>query len=181
MSDPKKGKKMKNETVDKSESFLPNEKAEELIRKHTYGSMALGLVPVPFFDFVGVAAVQLNLVRKLANTYDIGFSQEVFKNTVGALVGGAIPGLAGMPISSLMKTIPIIGQGLGALSMPVVAGASTYAIGKVFYRHFASGGSFLTFDVDSARDYYEEQFKKGETIVSDMMKKKKDGENPAEK
>jgi hypothetical protein len=59
--------------------------------------------------------------------------------------------------------------------MPVVAGASTYAIGKVFYRHFASGGTFLSFDVDRARDYYQEQFKKGESIVSEMMKKKKEG------
>jgi uncharacterized protein (DUF697 family) len=177
MSEQTEEKKVNDQDA---EILLSKEKAEELIRKHTYGTMALGLVPIPFVDFVGVAAIQLNMVRKIANTYEIPFSQEAFKNTIGALIGGAIPGLAGMPISSLMKTIPVVGQGLGALSMPVVAGASTYAIGKVFYRHFASGGSFLTFDVDKARDYYQEQFKKGETIVSEMMKKNKEGNSSTE-
>jgi len=161
------------EATPKMSDKLPEDKAEELIRKHTYTSMALGLIPVPFVDFVGVAGIQLNMVRKIANTYDISFTQEAFKNTLGALIGGAIPGIAGMPLASLMKAVPIIGQGLGVLSMPVVAGASTYAIGKVFYRHFASGGSFLTFDPDKARDYYQEQFKHGEKIVTDMMNKKK--------
>jgi uncharacterized protein (DUF697 family) len=175
MSEQTEEKIINKEESQEESSTLPEKKAEELIRKHTYSSMALGLVPVPFVDFIGVAGIQLNLVRKIARTYDIEFRQEAFKNTVGALIGGAIPGLAGMPIASLMKSIPIIGQGLGALSMPVVAGASTYAIGKVFYRHFASGGTFLSFDVDRARDYYQEQFKKGESIVSEMMKKKKEG------
>lgn len=179
MSEQTKEKNINNEEYQEKTTPLPEEKAEELILKHTYSSMALGLVPVPFIDFIGVAGIQLNMVRKIANTYDTEFSQEAFKNTVGALIGGAIPGLAGMPIASLMKSIPIIGQGLGALSMPVVAGASTYAIGKVFYRHFSSGGTFLTFDVDRARDYYQEQFKKGENIVSEMMKKRKEGKESA--
>jgi len=38
--------------------------------------------------------------------------------------------------------------------MPIVAGAATYAIGKVFVRHFASGGTFLTFNPEKVKDYY---------------------------
>jgi uncharacterized protein (DUF697 family) len=160
----------KEEVVDE---ILPAEKAEALIRKHTYTSLGLGLIPIPFIDFIGVAGIQLNMVRKLANAYDVKFTQEAFKNSVGAIIGGAIPGLAGMPISSLMKAVPVVGQGLGVLSMPVVAGASTYAIGKVFYRHFATGGTFLTLDPDRVRDYYKEQYEKGEKVATEMMDKKK--------
>ena len=36
-----------------------------------------------------------------------------------------------------------IGQSTGAITMPVIAGASTYAIYKVFVQHFESGGTFL--------------------------------------
>ena len=52
--------------------------------------------------------------------------------------------------------------------MPLIAGASTYAVGKVFYRHFASGGTFLTFDPEKARAYYEEMFQKGKDVVKGM-------------
>ena len=164
----------KKEEIDQEkEEILPEDKAESLIRKHTYAALGLGLIPIPFIDFVGVTGIQLNMVRKLANVYDVSFTQEAFKNSVGSIIGGAIPGLAGMPLTSLMKTVPILGQALGLLTMPVVAGASTYAIGKVFYHHFATGGTFLTLDPDLAREYYKEQYAKGEKVASEMMEKKK--------
>ena len=37
--------------------------------------------------------------------------------------------------------------------MPVIAGAA-YAVGKVFIQHFASGGTFLTFDPEKVRAHY---------------------------
>ncbi|KPA15490.1 conserved hypothetical protein, membrane [Candidatus Magnetomorum sp. HK-1] len=165
--------KEEKDQVKEVDEKLPKEKAETLIRKHTYTSLGLGLIPIPFIDFVGVAGIQLNLVRKLANIYEVSFTQEAFKNSFAAIIGGAIPGLAGMPLSSLMKTIPVVGQGLGALSMPVVAGASTYALGKVFYRHFSTGGTFLTLDPERVREYFKEQYAKGEKVATEMMEKKK--------
>jgi len=164
---------IENETKLPQEDNAKKEKADSLIKKHTYTSIGLGLIPIPFVDFIGVAGIQANMVRKLANLYDVKFSQEAFKNSIGAIVGGAIPGVAGLPIASLMKTIPLVGQGLGVISMPVVAGASTYAIGKVFYRHFSTGGTFLTLDPDKVREYYKEQYKVGETVASQMMDEKK--------
>jgi len=155
------------------EEILPEDKAESLIRKHAYTALGLGLIPIPFIDFVGVTGIQLNMVRKLANVYDVSFTQEAFKNSIGSIIGGAIPGLAGMPVASLMKTIPVVGQGLGVLSMPIVAGASTYAIGKVFYRHFSTGGTFLTLDPERVREYYKEQYSQGEKVATEMMDKKK--------
>jgi uncharacterized protein (DUF697 family) len=157
-----------DETSTVLETSVSKEQISKLIRHHVYGSMAVGLVPIPMVDFLGITGIQLNLVRKMAAYYDIPFSKEMTKNLIISLIGGAVPASAALPVASSVKFIPIIGQSLGAVSMPVIAGALTYAVGKVFYRHFASGGTFLTFDPEKARVYYEEMFQKGKTVVKGM-------------
>jgi len=157
-----------DKTTKAVETPVSAEQISKLIRHHVYGSMAVGLVPIPMVDFLGIAGIQLNMVRKMAEYYDIPFSKDMTKNLIISLIGGAIPASAAYPVASSIKFIPLIGQTLGAVSMPVIAGASTYAVGKVFYRHFASGGTFLTFDPEKARAYYEEMFQKGKTIVKGM-------------
>jgi uncharacterized protein (DUF697 family) len=159
------------ETTKELETADSYEQISKLIRHHIYGAMAVGLVPIPMVDFLGVTGIQLNMVRKMAAYYDIPFSKEMTKNLIISLIGGAIPASAAFPVASSVKFIPIIGQSLGAVSMPVIAGASTYAVGKVFYRHFASGGTFLTFNPEKARTYYEEMFQQGKKIVKGMNAK----------
>jgi len=156
------------ETTKVLETSVSKEQISKLIRNHVYGSMGVGLIPIPMVDFIGVTGVQLNMLRKMANYYDISFSKEVSKKLVFSLIGGALPAVAAFPVASSVKFIPIIGQSIGAVSMPIIAGASTYAVGKVFYRHFASGGTFLTFDPEKAREYYEEMFQKGKDVVKGM-------------
>jgi uncharacterized protein (DUF697 family) len=160
-----------DETTKALETPVSSEQISKLIRHHVYGSMAVGLVPIPMVDFLGVTGIQLNMVRKMAAYYDIPFSKDMTKNLIISLIGGAVPVSAALPVASSIKFFPIIGQTMGAVSMPVIAGASTYAVGKVFYRHFASGGTFLTFDPEKARTYYEEMFTKGKTIVKGMKAK----------
>ncbi|KPA18229.1 GTPase [Candidatus Magnetomorum sp. HK-1] len=157
-----------DETTKAVETNVSAEQISKLIRHHVYGSMAVGLVPIPVVDFLGITGVQLNMVRKMAGYYDIPFSKELTKNLIISLIGGAVPAAAAYPLASSVKFIPIIGQSLGAVSMPIIAGASTYAVGKVFYRHFASGGTFLTFDPEKARAYYDEMFQKGKDVVKGM-------------
>ena len=156
------------ETTKSLETPASEEQVSRLIHNHVYGAMGVGLVPIPLVDFLGITGVQLNMVRKLAGFYDIPFSKELTKNIIISLIGGAVPACSAYPVASSIKFIPIIGQSLGAVSMPLIAGASTYAVGKVFYRHFASGGTFLTFDPEKARAYYEEMFQKGQDVVKGM-------------
>lgn len=140
------------------------ESADKIIKNHMYGAIAVGLVPVPAVDMVALTGVQLNMLRKLAKTYDIPFSRDKGKNIIAALAGGGIPVASAGPLMSLAKTIPVVGQTVGSLSMSAVAGATTYAVGKVFLQHFASGGTFLDFDPDKVRDYYSEKFKEAHSM-----------------
>ena len=130
---------------------------------------------MPFIDFVAVTGVQLTLLKKLAKIYNPLFSRNIMMNIIQILTGGAFPASFNLLIrASFAKTIPGIGYFLGAAGGASISGASTYAIGKVFCRHFAEGGTFLSFDPNDVRDFYEEMLREGKKIVADIKKKKND-------
>lgn len=142
------------------------ERGEDLVRKHALTAAGIGLIPLPAVDFVALTALQLNLLRKLSSVYDIPFTEEIGKKAVGSLLAGYAPVAFAMPFASLLKAIPLIGQSTGMLAVSALAGASTYATGKVFIQHFESGGTFLNFDPASVREYYRAQFQQGREILA---------------
>ncbi len=142
----------------------------DVIKSHSYGAAGVGLIPLPAVDFVALTAIQANLLRKLSAFYNVPFTEEIGKKVIGALVGGYAPVAFAMPVASLVKMVPVIGQTAGILAMSAIAGASTYAIGKVFVQHFESGGTFLNFNPAAVREYYREQFKEGREIVGEAPK-----------
>lgn len=142
----------------------------EAIKHHSFAAAGVGLIPVPAVDFVALTAIQANLLRKLSAFYNVPFTEEIGKKVIGALVGGYAPVAFALPVASLVKMIPVIGQTAGVLAMSVMAGASTYAIGKVFVQHFESGGTFLNFDPAAVSAYYREQFQEGREIVGKAPK-----------
>jgi len=152
---------------------VPKDELDKLIRQHVYGAIGVSLVPLPIVDLVGLTGVQLNLLRVLAKKYEIPFLKDTVKNLLSVIVGSAAPVAVGVPLAaSLGKFIPFLGETMAVITMPVVAGASTYAIGKVFIRHFASGGTFLTFNPEKVKAYYAEMFKEGEKVAVDVKKEK---------
>lgn len=143
---------------------------DKIVKYHVLGSMGVGLIPIPLADMVVLTGVQLNMLRKLAKAYDIPFSKDAGKHAIATLIGGSVPVAAGGPAASLIKTIPIIGQSVGVLVMPVFAGAMTYAMGKVFVQHFESGGTFLNFKPEQVKEYYAEMLKEGKDVAKKFGK-----------
>lgn len=149
------------------------EDTDRIIRHHMYGAAGVGLIPIPLVDLAGLTGVQINMLRKLAKAHNVPFSKDKAKHFIGTLVGSATPVAVGGTVASLIKAIPIIGQTTGALTMPALGGAATYALGKVFDKHFSSGGTFLDFDTTVFKDYYAKMMKEGEKLVSKVWKRKK--------
>jgi uncharacterized protein (DUF697 family) len=148
---------------------VSKDRLDSLIRQHVWAAMAVGLIPLPLVDFAAVTGVQLNLLRKLSAEYHIRFFKHTVKNILSSLAGGAVPAFMSLPIAfSLAKAIPVVGVTAGVITMPVLNGATTYAIGKVFVQHFASGGTFLTFDPNKVKAYYEEMLKEGQKVAATM-------------
>ena len=140
--------------------------AEALIKKHTYWAMGFGIIPIPVVDVAAVTGVQLKLIASLADLYGQEFSRSWGKSVLGALVGGmGAAGLAYGTFGSLIKAIPGVGTLFGLVAMPTMAGATTYAVGKVFQMHFASGGTMLDFNATKMRHYYEQQLHPGVRVA----------------
>ncbi len=166
----------KNQEQEEQKSGCKSTGEDVTLRNHVLGAMGVGMVPIPVVDLVSLAAIQLNLLRKIAKKYDIEFTEDIAKNVLASLIGSSIPVAFSFTFASLIKGVPIIGQTAAALAMPILSGATTYAVGKVFTQHFASGGTFLTFDPDKVKDYYAEMFKEGKDIASSLKKENKKAE-----
>ena len=69
--------------------------------------------------------------------------------------------------------LPVVGSIIGGVTVSVFAGASTYALGQVFKRHFESGGTILDFDPARLKKLYKEQFEKGKKVAEQLRKDKK--------
>ncbi|HWD07843.1 MAG TPA: DUF697 domain-containing protein [Actinomycetota bacterium] len=144
----------------------PAERAAGTVTRHMKLALAVGLVPVPLLDFAALAALQLRLVRELAKLYQVDFSAQLGQAAIGALVGGGASTAAAAGVRRLLGRLaglPFILA--GAASTAVFAGASTYAIGRVFMLHFDSGGTLLTFDPERVRGYYTQALAEGREQV----------------
>lgn len=151
--------------------------SDSIIKKHVLFSMGVGLIPVPMLDLVAITGIQLNMLRKLAEMYEVPFNEHKVKSTLSSLVGGGVTVPVARTLLSFTKMIPVVGQAVGLVTMPITAGATTFALGKVFDQHFSSGGTFLTFDSDKAKDYYNRMFEKGKDVASEMTDAAKDAAN----
>jgi uncharacterized protein (DUF697 family) len=153
-----------------SENTERSKNADAIIRNHMMWSMGAGLIPVPIADFFAVSAIQLDMIRQMCKLYDIDFKETEGKAIITSLTGS---GLARLGARAAIKFIPGVGTILGGITMAVLSGGSSYALGEVFKQHFETGGTFLDFDMKRLKKYYNEKFEKGKK-VAEKLKKEQD-------
>jgi uncharacterized protein (DUF697 family) len=153
-----------------SEQTEREKHADTIIRNHIIWSMGAGLIPVPIVDFFAVSGIQLDMIRQLCKLYDQDFKESEGKAIITSLTGS---GLARMGAKAMIKFIPGVGSVIGGVTMAVLSGASSYALGEVFKKHFETGGTFLDFDVKRIKKMYNEKFEKGKQ-VAEQLKKEQD-------
>jgi uncharacterized protein (DUF697 family) len=145
-----------------------SDKADSIIKNHMIWSMGAGLIPVPIADILAVSAIQQDMIKQLALAYDVDFEQTRGKAYITTLTGTSLARLGARAV----KFIPGIGSVLGGVTMAALSGGTTYAIGEVFKKHFETGGTFLDFDPERLRNYYNEKFEKGKEIAEELRKQK---------
>ncbi len=143
-------------------------KANDIIKNHVGFAASAGLIPFPGADLAAVTAVQLNMLRQLAKLYNVNFMESLGKNIITAVAGSSVARVG----ASLVKAIPGVGTIIGEMSMAALSGASTYALGKTFARHFANGGSLENFDLKNSKKVYEEELKNGKTATAEAAQPK---------
>ncbi len=146
------------------ENESKNISAERIIRNHMAWSMGAGLIPLPVVDFFAVGAIQLDMIRQLCKLHDTDFKKKDVKAIVSSLTGAGTARIG----ANLVKFIPGVGSVIGGITMSVLSGASTYAVGELFRRHLETGGTILDFDGTSLKKMYDELFEKGKEIAEEI-------------
>ncbi len=148
--------------------------ADNLIKDYVIASVAASIVPVAFFDIAAVVAIQLRMIQKLSQLYGKPFSERLGRKVIYALAGGVLGFGAGYVVAaSATKMIPGIGWMVGMVSLPVVAGASTFAVGRSIVSHYENGGTLMDFNAGKMREFYKEQFEKGKELARKVKNKAK--------
>src|SRR5579862_8564716 len=109
-----------------------DEFAAKLVNRFAIWSGVAGLVPLPVVDVAAVGGLQLQMLRRLSQVYEVPFSENRGKALIASLAGAMVPATSGMGAGSALKAIPFVGWAVGGIVMPVLSGGATYAIGKAF-------------------------------------------------
>lgn len=131
--------------------------ATKLVSHFAVWSGVAGLIPVPFVDAIAVGGTQIQMLRRLSQVYGVPFSENTGKALIASLAGTMIPATSGIGAASVLKAVPIFGTIVAGFVMPVLSAGATYAIGKAFIQHFASGGTLLDFNPPDYREFVRAQ------------------------
>jgi uncharacterized protein (DUF697 family) len=147
-------------SVSETVEAMPESKEEtagKLVDRFAIWSGVAGLIPVPIVDLLAVGGLQVQMLRRLSQIYDVEFSQNRGKALIAALAGTMIPATSGMGAASALKGVPVFGTLTAAFVMPVLSAGATFAIGKAFVQHFESGGTLLDFNPPDYREFVKAQ------------------------
>ena len=134
-----------------------HETAAKLVDRFAVWAGVAGLIPLPVVDVLAVGGLQLQMLRRVSQLYDVQFSDNRGKALIASLAGTMIPVTSGMGAASALKGVPLLGMIASAFVMPVLSAGATYAIGKAFIQHFESGGTLLDFNPPDYKEFIKAQ------------------------
>ncbi len=149
-----------------------NARVRSLIRKNVAISSGIGLVPVPLVEFGALIAQQLYMIKQIGSIYgEEKFSNDLGRKALVSLIGTSLPTGAALQLAAagMLRAVPLVGTTLAALASPVLLGAATYAVGKVFHLHFATGGTFLSFDPERYRKQFQRELEIGMAAIKEKQ------------
>ena len=161
----------KEPIVETKEGTSRDAAADEVIRRHVAYSIAGGAIPIPIVDLTAVTAVQLDMLKQLAKTYEVEFdgaSSRAFVTSITSALAGNMVARTG---ASLVKFVPGIGWLAGGIAEAVLTGASTYAVGNLFKRLFAERRPIEDLDFAAVKDEVASYFDKGREVARSMLDK----------
>jgi len=138
--------------------------AAKIISSAMSWSAASAAIPVPLLDLIALGGVQTKMIIDLSRLYGHQASGETARGIVSVLLGTLLPaGAAGVLVGSSTKLVPGWGWAVGFASLAALGAAASYAVGKVFVRHFEDGGTVANFDADAVTEDLKAEFSKGKS------------------
>lgn len=147
---------------------LHDAQTDALIKSYVIAAMTVGLVPVPLLDLTALIALQLRLLRNLCDHYQVDYSANLGRRWVYTLVAGSAPVLTVASLGSSLKLLPGFGTVAGTASVSVLSGGCTYAVGKVFARHFQAGGNLQDFRPAAVKTAFHHEYRSGREVAKQL-------------
>ena len=115
-----------------SDSLERDREAWDIIEKYIYKVGANAVIPIPVVDLAAVILKQTEMLRKLAETYDVDYDEYLAMDVVRK-VWRAYNGftMGAIVLGSAAKVVPILGSAVGMGTVGFSAAASTYTLGKL--------------------------------------------------
>ena len=105
--------------------------AEKALNAATAAATGAGFTPIPFADAAVLIPIQIGMMAKIANIYDIPMQRA----TVASLAATTVTTQAGRAAATgLLKLVPGVGTIAGGAITGGVAGTVTYAVGTAWHR-----------------------------------------------
>ena len=87
------------------------ETAEQIIRHNVLWSLGAGAIPLPLLDAAATVAVQIRMLKQLADVYEVPFREDRIKNVCTSLLGGlSAPVVGAVAGISAFKFVPVVGE-----------------------------------------------------------------------
>jgi uncharacterized protein (DUF697 family) len=150
------------EAIEARNAQARDQAAQHLIGAYVLRSLGIGSVPLGAADLAALFSQQLTMISSLGTLYGLEFCEETSKAAILTLVKAALPQSVSWTSGGggLLGSIPLLGPGKTP-SPPLLAGATSYALGQVFHRHFAAGGTLRSFDPKCHQWHFEQLFRAG--------------------
>jgi len=144
----------------------PLDLTDRLIAEHVGMAMGAAAIPIPLADLAAVTLVQIDLVQKLAQRFGVQADRRRAREAVLALAGASFARLG----ASAVKAVPGAGWWLGGATHAVLAGATTWALGRVYREEFEAGGIGDS-DVDALRARYDAYVERARSLARELRER----------
>lgn len=133
--------------------------ANQAVSNWSQWASVAGCVSMPFLGTAAIGAVQLKMISELCLIYDVPFHKKIVKSTLLSLTASTLTEYTSRGISSVVaRCVPLVGSSLAILVQPLMAYASTYALGAVFINHFESDATINAATITKLTPLYAAEF-----------------------
>lgn len=142
--------------------------ADNTIKNYVILAMGTGLIPSSIVDVVAITALEVKMIGDLARVYDFPVPHRLVRYKILiSLIGSIGPVYLSVKMHSALKSVPLIGHAVYVGMLSITGGAAMYAVGKIFQRHYESGGTFLSSENSVLRNYFQEKYQEGKKVAPD--------------
>ncbi|THH36341.1 DUF697 domain-containing protein [Neolewinella litorea] len=138
------------------------EQADALIRKYALFGTAAGLIPSFGLDVIALTALQVKMIKELANIYEYDVEDQMIRMTITTGITSLGGRLITSVATSITKAFSPLKFLIGGATQAALSGFLTAEIGKIYQARLASGENPADVTVSEIVNHVVAQIQQGE-------------------